>query len=56
MMDAQVLLRNILRAQNEKLLEHIACKYELDANTLKSKYLSPSFYLLDVKRSLSGKK
>lgn len=48
-MDAYVLVRNILKKQNAKMLEQIAEKYGIDPNEFKQKYLSPTFYAFDIK-------
>ncbi len=47
---AQTFLRNIIKAQNEKLLEEIASKFGLDPNVLKQKYLTPTFYNVEIKK------
>lgn len=46
----QTFLRNILKAQNERLLEEIAAKFGLDPNVLKQKYLTPTFYSVEIKK------
>lgn len=51
-MDANVLVRNILKKQNAKLLETIAEKCGLNADDLKQKYLSPTFYCVDIKTTV----
>lgn len=42
---SQILIKSVLRQQNEDLIKKIAQKYELDADDLLSKYLRPSFFL-----------
>ncbi len=46
----QALIKNILKAQNEKLLEDIAKKFGLDPKILKQKYLTPTFYMVEIKK------
>lgn len=46
----QTFLRNILKAQNERLLEEIAAKFGLDPNVLKQRYLTPTFYNVEIKK------
>lgn len=48
-MDAQSLVKNILKAQNAKLLEDIGKRYNFDVNELKTKYLTPTFFSVDIK-------
>lgn len=50
-MDAYKFVRQILKKQNDKLLEDIANKYGLDTSEMKTKYLSPSFYGIDIKKT-----
>ena len=47
-MDAQLMLRNIIRTQNETILKDISEKYKLDYDMLVSKYLTPSFYDIGI--------
>ena len=41
---ARILLSNIIRKQNSKMIEEISTKYDLDVNEMKRKYLTPTFY------------
>ena len=38
------LLNSIIRAQNEKIIERISKRYDLDPEEMKQKYLQPNFY------------
>lgn len=48
-MSSYTIIKNILKAQNEDLLNRIAAEFELDADELKAKYLRPTFFLPDVR-------
>lgn len=48
-MSSYTIVKNILKAQNEDLLNRIAAEFDLDADELKAKYLRPTFYLPDVR-------
>jgi len=44
------MLQNIIKDQNKALLKKIADKYELDYAELERKYLTPTFYSIDVNK------
>ncbi len=49
-MNSQYLIRVLIKKQNEKLLQDIASRYNLDETTIKNKYLAPTFYIVDIKK------
>lgn len=47
--DSVKMVKNILKEQNRRLLEQIADKFGLDPDLLKQKYMTPTFYCVEVK-------
>jgi cytidylate kinase len=45
------LLSRIIKEQNKLLLRHIAEKYNKNYEDLERKYLTPSFYSLDINKT-----
>jgi len=43
-----IILKNILKEQNKELLKQIALKYNKNYDDLERKYLTPSFYSIDI--------
>lgn len=43
-------LKSLLKTQNEKLLEELATHFGLDPKVLKQKYLTPTFYCVEIKK------
>ena len=44
------IIESIIKEQNKFLLKKIADKYEIDYETLEKKYLTPSFYSIDINK------
>jgi hypothetical protein len=44
------ILESIIKEQNKVMLKKIADKYELDYETLEQKYLTPTFYSIDINK------
>jgi hypothetical protein len=44
------IIESIIKQQNRELLKKIANKYELDITELESKYLTPSYYSIDINK------
>jgi hypothetical protein len=44
------IINTIIKEQNRALLKKIADKYELDYNELERKYLTPSYYSIDINK------
>jgi len=44
------IIESIIKQQNRELLKKIANKYELDITELERKYLTPSYYSIDINK------
>jgi hypothetical protein len=47
-MDFTSILRNIIKEQNKKILMKIAEKYNKNYEDLERKYLTPTYYSIDI--------
>jgi hypothetical protein len=47
----ETIIRNIIKEQNRQILLKIAQKYDKKYEDLERKYLTPSYYSIDIDRS-----